>query len=129
MKSLSIQFCLFLFLYINYSCAQDYTSKLNTIKKSYPHAVNNDTIHNPDCLDFLVETLNNNVNITVDIPAVIAADKSNSKRYVIGGGALAKPLNLARPVAQAITLKTKIPIMIFPFTFIFSRTIIATLKS
>ena len=45
MKSLSIQFCLFLFLYINYSCAQDYTSKLNTIKESYPHAVNNDTIH------------------------------------------------------------------------------------
>ena len=45
MKSLSIKFCLFLFLYTNYSYAQDYTSKLNTIKKSYPHVVNNDTIH------------------------------------------------------------------------------------
>ena len=45
MKPLSIQFCLFLFLYINYSYAQDYTSKLNTIKKSYPNVVNNDTIH------------------------------------------------------------------------------------
>jgi len=51
------------------------------------------------------KSINNKVNITVDIPAVIAADKSNSKRYVIGGGELAKPLNLARPVAQAITLK------------------------
>ena len=71
------------------------------------------------------KSINNKVNITVDIPAVIAADKSNSKRYVIGGGALAKPLNLARPVAQATTLKNKIPIMIFPFTFIFSSTIIA----
>ena len=45
MKSLSIKFFLFLFLYINYSCAQEYTSKLNTIKKSYPNVVNNDTIH------------------------------------------------------------------------------------
>ena len=45
MKSLSIKFYLFLFLYINYSYAQEYTSKLNTIKKSYPNAVNNDTIH------------------------------------------------------------------------------------
>jgi len=45
MKPLSIQFCLFLFLYINYSYAQDYTSKLDTIKKSYPNVVNNDTIH------------------------------------------------------------------------------------
>ena len=48
----------------------------------------------------------------LNIPAVIAADKSNSKRYVIGGGALASPLNLARPVAQATTLKNKIPIII-----------------
>ena len=45
MKSLSIKFYLFLFLYINYSYAQEYTSKLNTIKKSYPNVVNNDTIH------------------------------------------------------------------------------------
>lgn len=45
MKSLSIKFFLFLFLYINYSYAQEYTSKLNTIKKSYPNVVNNDTIH------------------------------------------------------------------------------------
>ena len=45
MKSLSIKFYLFLFLYINYSCAQENTSKLNTIKKSYPNIVNNDTIH------------------------------------------------------------------------------------
>ena len=45
MKSLTIKFFLFLFLYINYSCAQEYTSKLNTIKKSYPNVVNNDTIH------------------------------------------------------------------------------------
>lgn len=45
MKSLSIKFYLFLFLYINYSCAQENTSKLNTIKKSYPNVVNNDTIH------------------------------------------------------------------------------------
>ena len=45
MKSLSIKFFLFLFLYINYSCAKEYTSKLNTIKKSYPNVVNNDTIH------------------------------------------------------------------------------------
>ena len=69
--------------------------------------------------------MNNNVNITVDIPAVIAADKSNSKRYVIGGGALAIPLNFASPVAHAIILNAKIPIIIFPFTFILSKTIIA----
>ncbi len=35
-------------------------------------------------------------------------------------------LNLASPVAQAIILKAKIPIIIFPFTFIFSKTIITT---
>ena len=71
------------------------------------------------------KSTNNKVKITVDIPAVIAADKSNSNRYVIGGGELAKPLNLARPAAQAMILNTKIPIMIFPFTFIFSKTMIA----
>ena len=71
------------------------------------------------------KSINNNVNITVDIPAVIAADKSNSNKYVIGGGELAIPLNFARPVAQAIILNAKIPIIIFPLTFIFSKTIIA----
>ena len=71
------------------------------------------------------KSMNNKVNITVDIPAVIAADKSNSNKYVIGGGELAIPLNLARPVAHAMILNTKIPIIIFPFTFIFSNTIIA----
>ena len=69
--------------------------------------------------------MNNKVNITVDIPAVIAADKSNLNKYVIGGGELTIPLNFARPDAQAIILKAKIPIIIFPFTFIFSKTIIA----
>ena len=65
------------------------------------------------------------MNITVDIPAVIAADKSNSNKYVIGGGALAIPLNFARPVAQEIILNTRIPIIMLPLTFIFSSTIIA----
>ena len=41
------------------------------------------------------KSIKSNVKITVDIPAVIAADKSNSKRYVIGGGALAIPLKFA----------------------------------
>ena len=71
------------------------------------------------------KSINNSVNITVDIPAVIAADRSNSNKYVIGGGALAIPLNFASPAAQAIILKTRIPIIMFPLTFIFSRTIIA----
>ena len=70
------------------------------------------------------KSIKSNVKITVDIPAVIAADKSNSKRYVIGGGALAIPLNFARPVAHEIILNAKIPIIIFPFTFIFSSTTI-----
>ena len=71
------------------------------------------------------KSINNKVNITVDIPAVIAADKSNSNRYVIGGGELTIPLKFASPVAQEMILNTKIPIMIFPLTFIFSNTIIA----
>ena len=70
--------------------------------------------------------MNNNVNMIVDIPAVKAAERSNSKRYVIGGGELTIPLNLANPVTQAITLKTSIPIIMFPLTFIFSKTIITT---
>ena len=37
------------------------------------------------------------------------------------GGALARPLNLAKPAAQAIILKTNIPIMILPLTFSFSK--------
>ena len=70
--------------------------------------------------------MNKSVNITVLILAVKAADKSNSNKYVIGGGELTRPLNLPSPVIQAITLNTNIPIMIFPFTFSFSRTTIAT---
>ena len=53
-----------------------------------------------------------------------AAPKSNAKRCVIGGGGETTPLNLPYPVIQAIALKTKIPIIMFPLIPFFSITII-----
>jgi len=45
MKLITIKFSLFLILYFNYSCAQNYSSKLNDLKKLEPVEVNNDSIH------------------------------------------------------------------------------------
>ena len=45
MKLLSIKFTLFIILYFNYSCAQNYSSKLNDLKNLEPLEVNNDSIH------------------------------------------------------------------------------------
>ena len=72
------------------------------------------------------KSINNKVKMTVDIPAVNAAPRSKSNKYVIGGGVLTTPLNFHNPVIHAIILKTKIPIIILPLIFIFSITIIET---
>lgn len=45
MKLITIKFSLFIILYFNYSCAQNYSSKLNDLKKLDPVEVNNDSIH------------------------------------------------------------------------------------
>ena len=45
MKLITIKFSLFLILYFNYSCAQNYSSKLNDLKKLEPVEVNKDSIH------------------------------------------------------------------------------------
>ena len=45
MKLITIKFSLFLILYFNYGCAQNYSSKLNDLKKLEPVEVNNDSIH------------------------------------------------------------------------------------
>ena len=45
MKILSIKCSLLLILYVNYSCSQNYSSRLNDIKKLDPIEVNNDSIH------------------------------------------------------------------------------------
>ena len=44
MKLITIKFSLFLILYINYSCAQNYSSKLNDLKKLEPVEVNKDYV-------------------------------------------------------------------------------------
>ena len=45
MKLITIKFSLFIILYFNYSCAQNYSSKLNNLKNLEPVEVNNDSIH------------------------------------------------------------------------------------
>ena len=70
--------------------------------------------------------MNNKVKIIEAIPAEKAALRSNSNRYVIGGIDPTTPLNLANPDTHAMILKSKIPIMILPLTFIFSKTIMNT---
>ena len=72
------------------------------------------------------KSIKNNVKITVTIDALSAAPKSKVIRCVIGGGEETTPLKFPNPVTQAIALKTRIPIIIFPLIFIFSITIIET---
>ena len=73
------------------------------------------------------KSINNNVKTIEAIPAVSAALRSKSNKYVIGGIEPTTPLNFAKPVAQAIILNKRIPIiMLLPLIFIFSKTIIKT---
>ena len=61
----------------------------------------------------------NSVNTTVIMLADNAALRSKVIKCVIGGMLPTTPLNFAIPETQAMILKTKIPIIIFPFIFSF----------